>query len=119
VFAAPNPPSGAVINYFVAQPLGRDVSVTVTDAQGTFRRELAGRGYAGVNQVVWDLRKTPAAQPAERGHSERTPWEDYADGLVEPGEYVVTLTAGAVKVTKTVIVEPEIGPRRPSLTDGQ
>jgi ligand-binding sensor domain-containing protein len=106
-YAVANPPFGAVINYYVGKPLGSDVSVTVTNAAGSFRRELAGRGYSGVSQVVWDLRTTAGAAAAAARNSERTPWQDYAAGLAEPGEYLVTLVAGGARMTKTVIVEPE------------
>ena len=115
MYAAPNPPFGVVINYYVGTPLGHDVRVTITNNAGSLRRELTGRGYAGLNQVVWDLRETAGAQPAERRNTERTYWEDYAQGLVEPGEYLATLTAGDVRITKKFIVEPEpvLAPRRP------
>jgi photosystem II stability/assembly factor-like uncharacterized protein len=111
VYAAQNPPFGAIINYYIGKPLGQDVRLTVTNATATFRRELLGRGYAGLNQVVWDLRTTAGAQPAERRNTERTYWEDYSEGLVEPGEYTVTLTAGDVRMTKTIVVEPQLAPR--------
>ncbi|MDP2321765.1 MAG: hypothetical protein Q8O42_20805 [Acidobacteriota bacterium] len=116
MYAAANPPFGAVINYYVGKPLAQDVRVTITDNAGSFRRELTGRSYAGLNQVAWDFRETAGALPAERRNTERTYWEDYAQGLVEPGEYTATLAAGDVRVTKKFIVEPEpvLAPRRPA-----
>ena len=116
-YAARNPAFGASINYYLRTSPAKDVTITITDRAGTFRRQLTGPAYAGLNSVVWDLRKAAGAAAAERRNSERTFWPDYADGLAEPGEYHVTLISGDVRMTKTVIVEPEMpaaaeGPQR-------
>lgn len=119
VYAAPNPPFGAVINYYLAQPASSDVMVTVTDKRNTFTRRFLGRGYAGINQVVWDLRLNEGAPRAEQRTSEFHKWPDYVAGLVSPGEYLVTLTAGAEKLTKTVVVEAQTTtPSGPTSTNG-
>jgi hypothetical protein len=107
VYAAPNPQFGALINYYLCQPLSGDVTVVVTDKRNTFTRRLGGRGYAGINQVVWDLRQADDAPRAETRTSEFHPWPEYAAGLVDPGEYEVTLVAGDVRLTKSVIVEAD------------
>jgi hypothetical protein len=55
-FAAPNPPTGAVVNYYLKAKPGGPVRVTVTDSTGKLVRELTGGGEPGLNRVVWDLR---------------------------------------------------------------
>ena len=55
-FSAPNPPTGAVINYYLkAKPSGL-ARVIVTDSSGKVVREMTGPSAAGLNRVVWDLR---------------------------------------------------------------
>ena len=55
-FTAPNPPNGAMIDYYLKMKPEGNVRITITDASGKVVRELAGAREAGVNRVVWDLR---------------------------------------------------------------
>ncbi|MEK6287657.1 MAG: hypothetical protein AABO57_18220 [Acidobacteriota bacterium] len=55
-FSSPNPPYGAIIDYYLkAAPQG-NVSITITDKSGKVVREMTGPKEAGVNRAVWDLR---------------------------------------------------------------
>ncbi len=56
-YAAPNPPVGAWLSYYVGQG-GTEESVTihVTDEHGEVLRELAGPAAPGIQRVLWDLR---------------------------------------------------------------
>jgi hypothetical protein len=110
VYVAPNPPFGAVINYYLSEPMTEDVTITVSDARNSFSRQLKGRAYVGIHQVVWDLRRTEGGAPGGRGTSGSTQWPEFAAGLVTPGEYTVTLSAGLVKMTKRVVIEAQEDP---------
>ena len=68
-FAAPNPPYGAVINYYVKDKPKDDVKITIMDASGAVVRDLKGPKEAGLNRIVWDLRlngSTPTARTRRR-----------------------------------------------------
>jgi photosystem II stability/assembly factor-like uncharacterized protein len=93
-YAAPNPPYGAVIRYYLGQDVAHEETVapapgtngsnggdvlgrrpgddeaptatlTVFDGAGETVRELEGSGKAGIQQVVWDLRLPPPYEPEE------------------------------------------------------
>ena len=55
IFRAPNPPMGAIINYWLRDPSPDGVKIAIADPAGTTIRELTGTGRAGLNRVVWDL----------------------------------------------------------------
>ena len=61
-FSTPNPPYGAMIDYYLRTAPSGNVRITITDKSGKTVRELAGTKEAGVNRVVWDLRLSPAGQ---------------------------------------------------------
>ena len=125
-FIAKNPPSGALISFYLkSKPDEKEpVKITITDKDGKAVRELkcpspaAGFGNpgcepkAGVNRVNWDLRYSPYAEPTAQqreamaagfGFGPRGP-------LAEPGQYSVKITAGKSEVTKTaqVVEDPRI-----------
>ncbi|HEY2908514.1 MAG TPA: hypothetical protein VGJ29_21585 [Vicinamibacterales bacterium] len=136
VWRAPNPPNGAVINYYLKtdQP---EASMTVTDKAGKTIRNIASvPKAAGVNRYVWDLRYDPAKQgPVFGGRGgagqgggrgagpagAAAPAGEEAPGggrfggggapQVMPGEYIVKLHIGARELTKPVKVEMD--PRVP------
>jgi photosystem II stability/assembly factor-like uncharacterized protein len=55
-FHAPNPPYGAIIDYYLKSKQERPVRLTVTDQNGKVVREILGPPDAGLNRVFWDLR---------------------------------------------------------------
>jgi photosystem II stability/assembly factor-like uncharacterized protein len=61
LYAAPNPPVGAVISYYLKQDIPRDrtATITVVDAAGGVVRELDAAKKAGIHRAVWDLRLPP------------------------------------------------------------
>ena len=63
-FAAPNPPAGALIDYYLKADTSEPVTITVADKSGkTIRTLRSTANKAGVNRAVWDLRydaPTPA-----------------------------------------------------------
>jgi photosystem II stability/assembly factor-like uncharacterized protein len=63
MYAAPNPPSGAVIWYYLREQQ-RAVRIVIADARGVAVAVLAGPEEAGLHRVVWDLRARSGAAPA-------------------------------------------------------
>jgi photosystem II stability/assembly factor-like uncharacterized protein len=61
-FSTPNPPYGAMIDYYLRTALQGNVRITITDKSGKVVREMTGPAEAGVNRVEWDLRLPSAAQ---------------------------------------------------------
>jgi photosystem II stability/assembly factor-like uncharacterized protein len=136
VWKAPNPPAGAILDYFLAADQN-DVTITVADKSGkTIRTIRNAPKTAGFNRFVWDMRYD-AARPGPtfggrgggRGGAggEAPPDIDpeilarFGGGgapLVVPGEYTVTLRAAGKDISKAVTVD--IDPRAPvSMADLQ
>jgi hypothetical protein len=95
-FIGPNPPQGAIINYYLKSPATADVTLSIADSHGAIVREITGGRDAGINRSVWDLRQSaPAGVPNARGP------------LVLPGRYTVKLSAAGRELTGTVDVDPD------------
>jgi photosystem II stability/assembly factor-like uncharacterized protein len=112
-YAAPNPPTGARIRYWVRDGLASAVKITVLDASGNAVRELEGPGGAGIHEVTWDLRLPPLPGGA-------------VSPRVLPGAYRVRLEAGGsiettdlqVRLDPLVRVSPEdLAARQSALMD--
>jgi photosystem II stability/assembly factor-like uncharacterized protein len=61
-FSTPNPPYGAMIDYYLRTAPSGNVRITITDKSGKVVRELTGPKEAGVNRAEWDLRLGAAGQ---------------------------------------------------------
>jgi photosystem II stability/assembly factor-like uncharacterized protein len=129
VWSGPNPPAGAVINYFLKSDT--DVTITVSDKGGKTIRTIRNAPHAtGLNRFVWDLRYDgPTGAPGGRGGrgtaqpaAAQGPVEEAPAGgrfgrgnagpLVVPGEYTITLRSGGQELKKTVTVDMD--PRVPT-----
>jgi len=133
-----NPPRGAIIDFYLREPLeGKEsVHLTIQDASGQTAFSInctapsptptsapAGRGGGffgggtttchakqGINRFVWDLRSRPA------GPQSGAPANDFASfmarrGLgVEPGEFTVKIKYGDTEMSKslTVVEDPRV-----------
>jgi len=111
ILQAPNPPEGALINYFLKSK-AEHVRVTVTDRDGKEVASFDGTGHAGINRGNWDLR-LPAPVPPTTEDRWATS-EGFFSGFihppapfVEPGDYSVTIDAGSHHATRTVHVEDD------------
>jgi cyanophycinase len=85
-YAAPNPPFGAVIQYYLRSAPEKPATLVVTDSSGKEVATLAGAGEAGFHRVVWNLRGKD-------------------DKLVAAGDYTLTLRVGTRSLTATIRVE--------------
>jgi photosystem II stability/assembly factor-like uncharacterized protein len=122
--AAPNPPSGVVIDYSLKKEIKTDdekeepaggrkktpVKIVITDAQGKPVATRYGESKQGLNRYVWDMRydgekdltfqkKPPANEFFTRGEGPR----------VLPGEYRVSVTVNGA--TQTVTARVDADPR--------
>ncbi len=101
MYAAPNPPDGALITYYLPSPArGR---IEVRDAEGALVSCFAAPGDAGLQRTSWDLSETPPVD-----------WESARDwnaggpgATVVPGRYTVTLRAASRTLSQSLDVEPD------------
>jgi photosystem II stability/assembly factor-like uncharacterized protein len=131
---APNPPSGAILDYAVPRGAAR-VALTIADARGTVVRRFASDApeaapdpatlevpawwiappvradaSAGAHRLVWDLH-APAPRAFERyapiaAIPHGTPLEPEG-ALVPPGTYTVTLTVDGTQRTRPLVVRQD------------
>jgi photosystem II stability/assembly factor-like uncharacterized protein len=92
-YAAPNPPFGAVLTYYLREKAAPAPRLTVTDSVGNPVAVLRASDQPGLHRVVWDLRATAAAG--------RT------GAVVAPGDYAARLQIGDQTWSKKVHVEAE------------
>jgi hypothetical protein len=101
----PNESDDFVIRYYLKEKAKDKVKVTVTDLAGKALREIEGKGEAGFNTVLWDMR--PQREKGSAAGEEF--WEWRRAPLVEPGEYVVILETGGRKLTQKAVVRKRLG----------
>ncbi|HEV2387186.1 MAG TPA: hypothetical protein VGS20_08010 [Candidatus Acidoferrales bacterium] len=113
IFAAPNPPYGALIDFTLKAKPANDqkVKITVADAAGKTVREIdVANPVAGINRVNWDLRYDPPVKPTPEQLAAQTQGF-FAGGpqgpMVEPGDYTVKVALGDNTQTQTVKVEED------------
>jgi len=100
IFVAPNPPFGAVINYYLKGE-AKKVQITIKDLEEKKVRTLEGTKKPGVNRVIWDLRYGPPEMPDE---GERNRYYRVLGPFVLPGEYMVVLDVDSHEAAKNVQV---------------
>ena len=101
--STPNEPNAVAVNYYLKTKSAGPVKVTVADPYGQVMGELAGKGEAGLNTVLWLMR---VQRPGQRQEG----FEGFFGGrLVDPGEYVVTLDVGGKKLTKKALIRGRQG----------
>ena len=101
VYVAPNPPSGAMISYYLKEKQKGKVSLVISNASGEKVRELKGPESAGINRVIWDMRY----EPPETADGGRRSYYRARGPFVLPGEYQVAMKLGENELTETVKVE--------------
>jgi photosystem II stability/assembly factor-like uncharacterized protein len=135
VFLGPNPPNGALIQYYLkTKPDEKErVRITITDKDGKTVREVPGTKEAGINRVVWDLRArtivppasgretgeaapgAAAGEAAEAGEQAAAFGFGFGGGFgggaaslrVEPGEYTAKITIGKTEQSTKIVVEED------------
>jgi photosystem II stability/assembly factor-like uncharacterized protein len=102
----PNEPNAVTINYYLKDKTAAKVNIKVTDPYGKVLRELSGKPEAGMNTVLWDMR---APRPQGQGAGGVPGGFGPGGGMVDPGEYVVTLEIGDKKLTKKALIPRRMG----------
>jgi len=106
-FFAPNPPSGAVITYYLPTAV-LEAQIVIADAAGNVIRTLRGPAQAGMNRTCWDLRR---ASPLDNGlplPGNCNASVGRSGPVVMPGKYSVTVTASdGISLTTPVTVLPD------------
>ncbi len=110
VFVAPNPPYGAIINYFLPRELdvGDEVSIVITDAAGDFVFRTPGTRQQGTNRVLWRFQHSIETSQAPAAPGMPLTFAASAAEAV-PGTYTVTVSAGGE--TRSQTVEVRLDPR--------
>jgi hypothetical protein len=105
VWKAPNPPEGAIIDYYLKADQKDDVIITIADKAGKTIRTLRNAPKkAGVNRATWDLRYDGPHQIAGAADDEENPYRFAGGPYVVPGDYTVKVHAAGRDLTKTVKV---------------
>ena len=102
----PNEPNAVAIHYYLKDKAAARVSIKVADPYGQVIRELSGKQEAGMNTMLWDMR---APRPQGQRPSGAGGGFGLAGGMVDPGEYVVTLETGGKKLTKKAVITKRTG----------
>jgi photosystem II stability/assembly factor-like uncharacterized protein len=114
-----NPPYGAFINYWLAEPPQGEVTVTILDARGQVVRTLRGSRNPGINRVRWDLRypesrearlRVPplyAPEIAIPPEGMPAPGVGTMSILAPPGTYTVRLSVGGREFSRLLEVRKD------------
>lgn len=122
-FAAPNPPNGPDIAYYLKSPLtsgtqssasgGAEssqtpVTIKISDAAGHEIATLHGPGKAGINRISWNMRYEGAKLPKFlHTHSFFGMMGGPTGPLALPGTYRLSITAGKGKAQEKIQVDPD------------
>jgi photosystem II stability/assembly factor-like uncharacterized protein len=116
-YFAPNPPTGAVLTWYLPKEVKGGIQVTISNAAGVPVRTLRGSGDAGFNRGCWDLRRespavenpTPGPAPCvAAATSTLFPRGGGSGPFVPPGTYRVTVATGqGDPLTATLQVGPD------------
>lgn len=69
-----NPPSGAIINYYLPIKSPGKISIEIKDKSGEVIKTMQGRNNKGVNRMVWNLRYESTFRPKLRVQPPGRPW---------------------------------------------
>ncbi len=119
-YTAPNPPSGAVIDYFVQDSIKATkeevakhqtpVKIEITDANGGAVDTLYGTEHKGINRIIWNLNYSSghfyAADTAHGRHA-----NFHAGPTALPGRYEITVEFNGKKESQSFELNPD--PRLP------
>jgi hypothetical protein len=108
IFRGENPPSGAIIDYWLSSAQAQP-ALTVHDASGTLVQTLTPARARGVNRVVWNLRhaELPVRGGGGGDDDEGPPRAGLAGPYVTPGTYTVRLVVGGKTLEQKVEVKDD------------
>jgi hypothetical protein len=95
-FSVPNETYGIIVNYYLKDKAKDKVQVIIQDLMGNELATLKGGSKAGLNRVVWNMRRPLTKEEMDQmGDSPRM--RRRQGEFVGPGEYVVILQVGDKK----------------------
>lgn len=102
-FKADNEPVGLIINYYLKQAAKDKVEIFISTPYGDKVAVLKGKSQAGLNRVVWDMRR----KCTEDEKKAISAWQRRRNTgvFVSPGEYIVTLKVGDSEFQQKVLVQ--------------
>jgi len=107
IFEGENPPSGAIIDYWLAADAD-DVTITVHDGSGNQVASVRTSTDTGMNRAIWNLRHGDAPPPRGQGLGGFGGFGGASGGpLVVPGLYTVRLATGGDTMEKIVRVKED------------
>jgi len=100
--AGQNPPSGALVEYYLKQPPAGEATLTIVDAKGQVIQRFSSQAKdsrsmpaeAGMNRFYWDMRYPSAREAASDVPLLSLEAPRPAPPVAPPGRYAVRLTAG-------------------------
>jgi hypothetical protein len=103
-FAAPNPPDGAYVTYYLkSRHIFGKLTVEILDASGALVQVLPAGAQQGINRVLWNMRLPAPRSAAAPGLGARA----LAGPMVPEGTYTVRVTRGEEVVTGTFELQPD------------
>jgi len=105
-FNAPNETYGSVIYYYLKNTVKDDVRIIITDPYGKELNSLRGSKKAGINKIVWNMRRRLTKEEVEQMRERGERVSGRSGRLVLPGEYVVILQVGEKRMTQKALVRP-------------
>jgi photosystem II stability/assembly factor-like uncharacterized protein len=103
-FSAPDPPYGAIVNYYLPQAQRAAPTIEIIDSSGRLVRSIAGSNDPGLNRVYWDLAEAPPVSWHDTGDWNQGP----SDGPpVVPGRYRAVLVVGSQRLLTQFEVRPD------------
>ncbi len=102
-FTVPNETNGIVVNYYLKERAEDRVRVLIKDLTGEELAVLKGGTKAGLNRVVWNMRRQLTKEEMSQTGDSPRPRRRQGE-LVPPGEYIVILQAGDKTLQRTAKV---------------
>ena len=93
-----NEPNGIAVNYYLKSKAKEKAKITITDPYGAELATLEGPTEAGMNRVIWAM-KRPAPKRGPGFARMQRPRDPLAQWVL-PGEYLVVLEAAGKKLTQ-------------------
>ncbi len=95
-----NPPTGALISFYVKEFTGDQVKLAITNSEGRTVANLSAPGNPGIGRVVWDLKPTKDLLNDYGGQGQK---------FMASGDYTVTMSYGKIKDSQKFHVEIATG----------
>ncbi|MCC7053663.1 MAG: hypothetical protein IT355_10370 [Gemmatimonadaceae bacterium] len=109
LFRGENPPTGAIIDYWLRDGAGSDsVSITIRDVRGVVVATVTPTRATGVNRVTWNLRLPSLPGAAASGDDDDEAPRGAPPGRwVAPGRYTVRLQIGTGVQDRPLVVSDD------------